>query len=70
MKPPNKTNESQDESNIVLRGSSSGYHNTELNTLRHVIWQQRQESNSGAPEGKAVPARHVTPVVLLLLQAQ
>jgi hypothetical protein len=37
MNPTNKTNGSQDESNIVLRGNSSGYHNTELNTLRHVI---------------------------------
>jgi hypothetical protein len=26
--------------------------------------------NSGAPEGKAVPVRHVAPVVLLLLQIQ
>jgi hypothetical protein len=26
--------------------------------------------NSGAPEGKAVPATHVTPVVLLLLHTR
>jgi hypothetical protein len=31
---------------------------------------QKSEVNSGAVEGKAVPASHVAPVVLLLLQTR